>query len=54
MSKKVALKFPPLRNSHLTYGPQWPRHRTDNDTGSRYIFSEASNAWIFSCGPEDC
>ena len=48
----TAPRLPTLRNSRLTYGPNWPSYRTDNDSGSRYHYSETSGAWIFSCGPE--
>ena len=38
--------------SRLTFGPKWPYHRTNTDTGNRYHFDQASRIWIFSCGPE--
>jgi len=38
--------------SFLTYGPRWPNYRTNGQTGDRYRWSDISDAWLWSVGPE--
>ncbi len=43
--------LPYLPNSRLTYGEKWPSYRTDSE-GYKYRYSEVSEQWVQSCGPE--